>query len=146
MCRTCLLFLIFHPCLNTKFQYLHILVAILSGCCLRVCYVKHVAMHSSKTNVVCCICQKMFLKFCKPVKWCSKLLSVVQNSKLKLRDTVLCSLPVIYIYIYIILYIIYIYTYILYIIYMYIYICMYVYMYIHIYQTLKPFDNVYVYC
>ena len=48
---------------NTKFQFLHILVVILSGCYLKVCYVNHVAWHLRKTNVVCCIRQKMFLTF-----------------------------------------------------------------------------------
>ena len=49
VCRTWLLFIIFHPCLNTKFQSLHILVTILSEFYLRVCYVKHIAMHLWKT-------------------------------------------------------------------------------------------------
>ena len=53
-------------------QYEISILAYIGGCIIGVL---------SKTNVVCCICQKMILKFFKPVKWYCRLLSVAKILK-----------------------------------------------------------------
>ena len=89
---------------------MHILIVVLSGCYQGVCYVKHVPcnnihlkilfhviiiLFSWKIRVVCCIYQKMFLKFWKPLKWFPKLgvngkdfqvPKIMQKSKLNLKS------------------------------------------------------------